>query len=448
MARGNDTLMAVIPLALKAYARADAFVPEVVCLNMLLEKDESGLSPDNTLRIQRPGLVTTTTLPAPLRGLSHISKNGHRLAVSGDQLYDNGANVGGVYGQGLTPMVSTAFVTAIVGGDRAFLYNTTVSLLAMPDNRPVNDVEQLNGYILLSCPDGRFYWLEPGQTVVDGLNFATAESSADGLVAIVRVAEDILMLGAESGEWWQATGDADAPFQRVSGRGYERGCLSRDSVQRFDNSVVWVGDDCNVYRGGAVPELISDSGISERIRKRTGSPSAWVFGPDGHKLYVLRIPGQGTFTYDASTRSWAQFSSPGMDLWLPHVGYELDGIAIAGSSIDGRIWTVTPTAIDDDGVAFPRTVSATVPVLGKPPRNDSLTLGVGCSADCSVWLRWKDGQDDFPAYPEELEVRAPLDLATVWRLGMPDQPYRTFEFTVNDPVRVQFNGAVVNAAWA
>lgn len=439
--------MPVIPLAIGAYERTASYLPEVVCRNMVLEADRSGVSPDKTIRVQRPGLVLDQTLPSPLRGLDNRTSEGQRITVAGSRLYVNSVDQGEIAGTDLTPMVSNAFVQAILGGTQIYLYDTVLSSLAMPDNRVVQDIDQINGYVLALCPDGVFYWMVPGATEIEPLDFADAESIADGGVAIRRLGDEFLIFGTQTIEPWQATGDADAPFQRASGRMYERGCLERDTVRRFDNSIVWVGDDCQVYRIGAVPTVVSDNGIAERIRKRTGRMSAWVFTSDAHKFYCLRIPGQGTFALDASTSAWSEFSTFGKPEWAPHVGYELDGLTYAGSADDGSVWRITPDAADDAGLTMERVVTGTVPLVGAGPRNDSFSIGAAGDRDYTIRLRWKDGQDDFPNYYDELAVDAPACVADMYRLGQPDQPFRTFEISIVDTVKASIFGAVANQAW-
>src|SRR5690606_7084325 len=148
----------------------------------------------------------------------------------------------------------------------------------------------------------------------------------DGLIAGRRLESEMFFFGQTSIEPWQLTGDPDAPFQKAIGRQYERGCRDRDSVRRFDNSLMWVGENNNVYRAGAQPEVVADEGISERIRKATGATSAITFSVDRHEFYALRIPGQGTFLLDASTREWCRWKSAGMAEWVPHVAAANSGI--------------------------------------------------------------------------------------------------------------------------
>lgn len=439
----------IIPLGIGAYKRNASFMPEVVCRNLYIEKDESGASPDGTIRVQRPGLVTSATLgTGPIRGLGRRAATNTQMAVSGGRLFAGGANVGAINGSGVVAMVDTRFYHAVLGNS-LYLYNgTTLVTVVMPnDAPPIVDIEQLNNYLLILTQTGRFYWLEPGETVVDPLNFATAESSSDRGVAIRRVGDEFWIAGSETIEPWQPTGDPDAPFQRVVGRIYERGCKSRNSMRRFDNTIMWVGDDNEVYRGGAVPQVVSNPGIAERIRLGTGNPVAWTFGLDGHEFYVLDVPGQGTYAYDASTTAWCEFSSGLTAGWRAHVGYQEGGDLFAGAKDAATIWRLSPESATDDGAPFLRAVTASVPLATKPPRNDSASIGIGASADCTVRMRWKDGQDEYPDYYEALSVRAPIDVATIYRLGMPDQPYRTFEVSVIDPVRVRISGMVANQSW-
>lgn len=439
----------IIPLGIGAYKRIAAYAPEVVCLNMVLEPDKSGISPDKIVRIQRPGLSQIGTRgTGPVQAIDHRPQTSAQLVVSGGRLYDAGTERGQVNGGRIVPTAGTLFHHAILG-DRLYLYDgTTITPVAMPDDAaPIVDIEQLNGYILILTETGRFYWIVPGETTVDALAFANAESSADRGVAIRRIGDEFWIFGTRTIEAWQSTGDELAPFQRALGRLYERGAKSRDTVRRFDNSLMWVGEDNEIYRGGEVPQVVSDPGLAERIRRASGQPMlAWTFGLDGHEFYVLNIGSEGTFAYDALTNAWAEFSSGSTAGWLAYVGNQEGGDVSAGDE-GGNLYRVTPDAATDNGVAFPRILTATVPLMGKPPRNTDASIGVGSGSDVTLRFRWKDGQDDFPDYYDEMLARAPLDVATIYRLGQPDVPYRTFEVSVTDPVSVRISGMFANEAW-
>lgn len=440
----------IIPLGIGAYKRSDGLVPETVLRNLYLEADKSGISPDKTLRIQRPGLTRVYDYGALIRA-AHYRSAGDRLVIAGGSLFVGTAIAGSVAGDELAAIISTPFASVIAAGGVAYIYTDALATLVLPDDAPsdgyAQDVDQLNGYVIVLLPNGRFYWLVPGETEIDPLSFATAESLPDPAVAVRRLGDEFWIFGTQNVEVWQPTGDADLPFSRAAGRNFERGCLARDTVRRFDNTLVWVGEDYQVYRASSVPQVISDPGISERVRKATGDCSAWTFGLDGHSFYVLRIPGQGSFAYDASTQQWSEFATFGMAEWLPWVGYQDGGEIVVGSALDGRLLRVDPDALTDDGVMIERIVTGTVPVIGKPPRNDSASIGIGCSGDTTIRLRWKDGRDELPAYYDPIDARAPFDVAQIWRLGQPDQPYRTFEISCIAPERIRIAGMSVNAEW-
>jgi hypothetical protein len=447
--------MPTVPIGIQAYKRSAGFYPESELVNMFLEKDETGASPDGTLRLQRPGFATLATALSPIRGMYRRDRvfSGSIFAVSGGQFGRvDGSSVtelGGVSDDGQQVDMAAAF-------DRLFflsvnnLYSwngTVITPIAIPDGRVSATIDVLNNYLIVGCTDGRFYWLEPGQATIDPLNFANAESSPDGLIAVRRLIDELFMFGSGSTEVWQATGNLDAPFQKAGGRQFDRGCLARNTVHRFDNSLVWVGDDALVYTAQSVATELTGDGIAERLAKRTDLPTAWVFGAMRHKFYCLRIPGQGTFGYDPSTQQWSEFASDGQTTWRAHVGVQDSDVAYAGDWLTGAIWRLDPDAYNDAGTPMRRAVSGTAPQPVKPVRNDSFALGVGCSADCTIKVRWRDGPEKYPAFFEELEARAPVDTITAYRLGQIEQSFRTFQIEVTDNVQVRFAGLMINEAW-
>lgn len=437
----------IVPLGTAASMRDSALVPEVKLLNFFLEKDESGISPDNILRIQRPGLQGVGVVGSgPIRGLYYRSADDTQIVVSGGRVYRAGADIGSIDGDGLVKLVETNLGMYAAGGGRFYEIGDTVTGIPIPEGRIVQDIDQINSYVIVGCTDGTFYWLVPGATAIEPLDFATAESLPDRLVAVCRVGDEFWLFGTDNTEIWQPTGLLDAPFQRVTGRTMERGAANRDTVVRFDNSVMWVTDDAQVCRGGAVPQVVSTPAIAEQIR-RGGTTTAWTFALDGHEFYMLDIETSGTYAYDASTQVWSRFSSFGRRYWRPMAGQAHRGKVHAGDRETGMIYAVLAGLATEDGQSVVRTVTGTVPLIGRSGRNDSLSVGVGVSADCQIRVRWRDGQEDFPDQFEYLDARAPFDVVTLYRLGQPEQPYREIEVSCVDPVALRIAGCKANEGW-
>jgi hypothetical protein len=446
--------MPAVPLGLKSYKRLGSFEPEVRLVNLFIEPDESGASPDSVMRVQRPGLVQVANLPGPALATYQGDNvlGGALFAIVGRELWT------AYPAPALVATFNAPAGTAVLAGRQGTLFaligtnlfawdGTTATAVPIPDGYVPVDIETVNGYLIIACSTGRFYWIEPGSLTIDPLNFATVESSPDGLLCVRRLVDELFFGGTTSIEPWQPSGDQDAPFQKAGGRQYERGVLSGTTMRRFDNSLFWVGEDCIVYRAASVPTRVSDHGIEERLRKRSGPPSAWTFTSDGHNFYVLDIPGQGTFAFDAATNVWAEFSTPGVVGWTARRGVTIGGVGYATDVASGKVWRIDPDAATDGALAFPRIVSGTVAFKGRGPRNDSFSLAMGASADCTVMVRWRDGLEDYPAHPEALSARAGHDVVNLYRLGQLRQPSRTFEVSVTDPVRIRISGALANEAW-
>ncbi|HEV2816711.1 MAG TPA: hypothetical protein VGW40_05770 [Allosphingosinicella sp.] len=441
-----------IPLGIQSYDRPSGFEPEVQLVNFYMEKDESGASPDQFFRIQRPGLTLFAELPDPVRGLYRSDGTTFNLPLvaSGGELYEiDGATqtpLGDIGSDGDTVSIAAStFHVAAVSAGVLFLYDgETLSAIEPPSGEEWIGVEAIKSYFILPMADGTFFWIEPGATEIKPLNFATAESAPDGLIGVRRLNDELFFFGVSSTEVWQMTGDANLPFAPASGRNFDKGCLSRDTIHNFDNSVVFVGNDGIVYRVGGVPERISTFGIEERMRKRADLPSAFTFSHDAHKFYVLRIPGQGTFAYDAATQLWSEFATYGETVWKPYLASDLSTGAILADSGSGKIWAIDGDNGTDDGEIIQRIVTASVPLIGAPIRNDNFLIRVGASEACNIRLRWADGGDDFPDDYETLLARAPTDIVYLYRLGAATQPTRTFEISCIDEARIRISGASVN----
>lgn len=113
--------------------------------------------------------------------------------------------------------------------------------------------------------NGRFYWIEPGETTIDALNFATAERAPDPISEVVVFGDQFWLPGDTTTEAWYFSGNFDAPVLRVQGVVFDRGAWEGTAVQVRDSMII-------VDSGGAVFQItggakrISRPDIEERIR--------------------------------------------------------------------------------------------------------------------------------------------------------------------------------------
>ena len=448
---------AAIPLGVEAYERNEGFNPETKLQNLILEQDKYGQSPDGIIRIQRPGLSDFYESGGePIRAIYQQEgiQYGEVLFIAGDKLLrTDGATateLATVGDDGRIAAICSTYNRVGVVSDGKFLITTLetgeIEEMEVPDSHKPVWVDSINGYFVIACEDGTFYWVVPAGGLIGPLNFATAESSPDGLLCIKRLGDELFMFGGSTTEVWQITGDFEAPFTRAPGRSYEKGCKSAATVQKFDNTLVWVGDDNIVYRASNVPQRMSTHAIEERLRNSTAEPTAFTFGFDAHLFYVLRIPGQGSFAFDASSGKWSEFSSFGDTSWRPRVGVSTPSGSYVGDGRTGKLYFIDPNSYTDAGQPIERVVSGSVSFNGRPNRNDSLSIFAGSDRDTVLQARWYDGRET-PGDWTEVPLRATVDNPTLFRLGAAQQPIRTFEIRCVEDAAIRISGAVLNQGW-
>lgn len=129
-------------------------------------------------------------------------------------------------------------------------------------------IAQLAGFLIaVQSNSQRWYFLRPGEVTFDPLDFFSAEQEPDQINTVRAVGDTVMFFGTSSTETWYATGDtAGAAFLPVQGRTFSFGSLQGTAVAIKDQ-IVWVGSDDNVYLMAGQPQVISNPGISERIRE-------------------------------------------------------------------------------------------------------------------------------------------------------------------------------------
>lgn len=275
--------MTAVPLGITAFKRDNAKSPEVRVINRFYEKNPWNQS-EQVAMIVRPALRKRTVVGSgPIRQMKYQAGvfNNDMFVVSADELYrvhksisvaDTVTLIPGLVdgGDGDTPDIAISYDYVFVADGFTLQYTDGVAALTqilMPDDVAVKTIDYIAGYILIGVADSDLmYWLEPGEVVVDPLNFVTAERLPDQIENIRTVGDQAWVLGQKSTEVWYPSGDPLAPWQRAQGRLFDRGVWGGTAV-RINDSVIVVGSDGFVIDVGASPEPISPFGVTESVRK-------------------------------------------------------------------------------------------------------------------------------------------------------------------------------------
>lgn len=177
----------------------------------------------------------------------------------------------GALGNGLSTTVTAG--TSVAWGASTLTGGGTDTLRTVdtPENVGIVSVAFIGGFIVCVVAqdygfNGRFYWINPGDTFIDPTNFATAERSPDPLTNAMSIGDFLWLLGTNSTEVWYLSGDANVPFRRQQGRLFDRGVWPGSAVAIKD-SVMVVDPDGFVYRiVSGSPQRVSTHAIEEQLR--------------------------------------------------------------------------------------------------------------------------------------------------------------------------------------
>ena len=141
----------------------------------------------------------------------------------------------------------------------------------MPNDVGAISVAHINSYVIVvpvqgGGINGRFYWIDPGETSIDPLDFATAERSPDAVGQVVVFSDRFWLLGQSTTEAWITTGDPTAPMQRFAGILYDHGTWEGAGIKVKD-SLVLIDEDGAVYQISGGLKRLSRPDIEERIRR-------------------------------------------------------------------------------------------------------------------------------------------------------------------------------------
>src|SRR5690606_16247194 len=248
------------------FKRAVSDAADLILKNRFFEQNPS-LTDDGASLIARPGLKYLTTVgPGPIRGLCSEpgAFNGDMFVASGDSLFRVDKNLTATFltaglfdpDTGAVNMTITQAIgdvpdyLFIADGRNLRLYNgdtEVVSVISTPDDVGIFDVETIASFVICIPVQeeefiGRFYWINPGETTIDPLDFATAESYPDRVMGVKRFGDQFWLPGERSTEVWYPTGDPSRPMSRLQGVVFDRGTWEATAVAINETLIVVDGD--------------------------------------------------------------------------------------------------------------------------------------------------------------------------------------------------------------
>lgn len=270
--------------------------------------------------VKRPGITPWLNLGTglPIDGLYWWDKQRCAIAVSGGRVWKILDSTGTrVEITGSSELRSSSLVTFATDGNRLAMANGArivhtdlTSLTTMADgDAPTNvtHIATIDGYLLANKAGTGQIQFSSFSDFTDwiALDFVSAESKPDDVVAMGEAYRELIAVGRESVEFFQ--NDGVSPFSRISGSAQPFGTEAPYSLANVGGIWMWLSDkrELVTMQGRAVTPVSSpfDKIIQEFVSVNDAVGYTTMIG--GHAIYLLTFPTAGqTLAYNYKTKVW------------------------------------------------------------------------------------------------------------------------------------------------
>ena len=317
-------------------------------------------------------------------GRGAINMDGVLYAVIGTGFYSvasTGAltTLGEVTGSARVDMETDGAQLVICTGAVIYKYTTAAGLVENADV-DLDETAKTSAY-----GDLRFHYQQPnGQFIVSALNdatdvnaldFATAESLADDLVATHFHNQLLYLMGSFFSAVWKTTGTGRPPLRRQ--QVIERGILNEFCISSIDNNIYFID---NVRRlnvmSGQQYQPVDMGGLRKEIDSYADVSDAYLmtYSHENENFVEVSFPTEGvTWSLHEPTGSWSSRDASGQFRAAQYVNVYGKTLVIDRSN--AKVYELSDATYLDDAAAITRTVDSALidtSILGNPSKKVGL----------------------------------------------------------------------------
>jgi hypothetical protein len=328
-----------------------------------------------------PGLNFLQTVgTGPIRGLwAHQTNGSDFYVVSGTEVYKltgltaTPTKLGDVSGTGPVSIADNGAVIFFACNGPSYTYYEPTgefNQITDPNFPGAVTVAYIDNLFVFNEPNSQRIWsvdtVNPNNgdyiypLVFNALDFASADGSPDGVVAINVDHRQMWVFGTDSTEIWYNAGLANFPLTFIQGAFNEIGCVAPFTVAKLDNTLFWLGTDARgqgiVYRAqGYNAARVSTHAIEYAIAQygNISDALAYTYQEEGHSFYVLTFPSaNATWVYDVATQAWHERAGWYNGAFTRHRSNcqcNFGGNIIVGDFETGNIYTFDLAVYADNG---------------------------------------------------------------------------------------------------
>ena len=314
-----------IPLVTGTYQAKSVIASAQRCVNLYPEINEQG-APFPITFYPTPGLTQAADVTGPQigwRGL-FVASNGKLYGVCGPSVYWITPalipqKIGTISSSsGMVSMADNGTDLLLVDGSTSgwwiHLANNAFSAVSDPNFYGGSRVALIDGFFVLNSAANPFQWYisDDLATTFTSTNFAGKTGYSDPIVCCYATQRNLWIFGTQTTEIWVDAGNADFPFERLSGPFLQVGCASAQSIGRLNETLIWLGMNENGRAVAMASEFYQAVPVSTRAIEdiwqtyaTVADAQATTYQQDGHQFYVLNFPtANATWVYDVMSQMW------------------------------------------------------------------------------------------------------------------------------------------------
>ena len=396
-----------------------------------------------------------------MNGVPYFVIGGHLYSMASDYTL---TQIDAIAGTGRVSMADNGTqMLVLVPGGNGYIYNHSTDTFAQitdadfTANGNPQQVVYIDGYFCLTTDSKKFIVsaLNDGLSY-NALDFGTAESDPDEIVAPIVFKNQLFIGGSQTIEAFQNIGGADFPFQRT-GLFLSKGISSPFSIQSIQDTFVFVGAGANespaiwALNGNSVAKISTtaiDKELSELTEAQIADIFSWAYAEKGAYFVGFALPGT-TLVYDTISKRWHErksFVDGALGAYRVTALVRAYNQLWAGDLVDGRIGQLDQNTYTEYGTEIRRTI-VTQPFQNNmqrfslPELELTVESGVGNSSavDPKVGL---ERSTDAKIW-DDIKLRSigkvgEYNRRVIWRRNGSASRFELFRFTISDPVKPVF----------
>lgn len=306
----------------------------------------NGVLWNNKLYIVTGNTLVSVTSDGSITLVGTISTSGSRISICSGRNY-----------------------VALVDGTYGYTYNgTTFAQIADADFPAApSHITHLDGYFIVNKGSSDEFYISAidDPTSWDALDFATAESSRDDVLALVSSSKELYLLGDETTEVFYNSGNADFPFEPYPNGTMQIGIAAKHSVVYDETGVYWLArtkqNKLSIVRSNGIQyQPVSSDDIEWKINNLStyDDAVAWIESYGNSTYYVITFTDAGkTYCYDISMPrevGWFEKKSNHITRWIGNGFGNVGTLSVIGDYNSGNLYSFSFDVFTENGDTIER----------------------------------------------------------------------------------------------